>query len=147
VGSDLLLAWRSGPLGVYVVDCLQTALQYGPTSSVRSWVTVMIIEARYADDLRPALACVNNQPERTARWPELMDDSRAGRKLCHVSRQLGSTVSCRGSALYNKTPGVDRPGCDDGFFPPTTRERRQQVSGVVARMNDAPLFGDKYDRI
>ena len=30
----------------------------------------MTIEARYSDDLRPALACVNNQPERTARWPE-----------------------------------------------------------------------------
>ena len=70
MGSDLLLAWRSGPLGVYVVDCLQIASQYGPTSSVRSGVTVMIIEARYADDLRPALACVNNQPERTAHWPE-----------------------------------------------------------------------------
>jgi hypothetical protein len=25
----------------------------------------------YSDDLRPTLACVNNQPERTARWPEL----------------------------------------------------------------------------
>ena len=30
----------------------------------------MTIEAFYFDDLRPALACVNNQPERTARWPE-----------------------------------------------------------------------------
>jgi hypothetical protein len=30
----------------------------------------MTIEARYSDDLRPALACLNNQPERTARWPE-----------------------------------------------------------------------------
>jgi hypothetical protein len=31
----------------------------------------MTIEARYSDDLRPALGCVNNQPERTARLPEL----------------------------------------------------------------------------
>jgi hypothetical protein len=31
----------------------------------------MTIEASYSDDLRPALAGVNNQPERTARWPEL----------------------------------------------------------------------------
>jgi hypothetical protein len=31
----------------------------------------MITEATYTDDLRPALVCVNDQPERTARWPEL----------------------------------------------------------------------------
>ena len=70
MGSDFLLAWRSGPLGVYVVGRLQTALQYGSTSSVRSGVTAVTIEACYSDNLRQALACVNNQPERTARWPE-----------------------------------------------------------------------------
>jgi hypothetical protein len=30
----------------------------------------MATKTLYSDDLRPALACVNNQPERTARWPE-----------------------------------------------------------------------------
>ena len=30
----------------------------------------MTTQTRYSDDLRPTLACVNNQPERTARWPE-----------------------------------------------------------------------------
>jgi hypothetical protein len=70
-GSDLLLAWRSAPLGVFVVGWLQTTLLYGPTCSVHSGVTAMITEAFYSDNLRPALACVNNQPERTARWPEL----------------------------------------------------------------------------
>ena len=34
-------------------------------------VTAMITKTLYSDNLRPALACVNNQPERTARWPEL----------------------------------------------------------------------------
>jgi len=64
-----------------------------------------------------------------------MDDSPARRELCHVSRQLGGVVGCRRSALYFETPGVDRPGCDDGSFPPAIRELRQRVSGVVARMN------------
>ena len=68
--SDLLLAWRSVPLGVFVVGCLQTTLLYGPTCSVRSGVTAMITEASYSDNLRPALAYVNNLPERTSRWPE-----------------------------------------------------------------------------
>jgi len=31
----------------------------------------MTTKTLYSDDLRPALACVNNQPERTFRWPEL----------------------------------------------------------------------------
>jgi hypothetical protein len=30
----------------------------------------MITEASYSDNLRPALAYVNNLPERTSRWPE-----------------------------------------------------------------------------
>jgi hypothetical protein len=30
----------------------------------------MITEAFYSDNLRPALAYVNNLPERTSRWPE-----------------------------------------------------------------------------
>jgi len=30
----------------------------------------MITEASYSDNLRPALAYVNNRPERTSRWPE-----------------------------------------------------------------------------
>lgn len=70
MGSDPLLAWRSAPLGLYLVGCIQTTLLYGPSCSVRSGVTAMITEARYSDDLRPALAYVNDQPERTSRWPE-----------------------------------------------------------------------------
>jgi hypothetical protein len=70
VGSDLLLAWRSVPLGLFVVGCLQTTLLYGPTYSVLSGVTAMITEASYSDNLRPALAYVNNRPEKTSRWPE-----------------------------------------------------------------------------
>src|ERR1700722_15862435 len=50
--------------------CLQNDLQDGPTCSVLSEVTAMTTQTRYSDDLRPTLACVNNQPERTARWPE-----------------------------------------------------------------------------
>ena len=53
-----------------VVGWLQTTLLYGPTCSVHSRVTAMIIEVSYSDNLRPALACVNNLPERTSRWPE-----------------------------------------------------------------------------
>jgi hypothetical protein len=30
----------------------------------------MITEASYSDNLRPALAYVNNLPERTSRWPK-----------------------------------------------------------------------------
>ena len=33
-------------------------------------VAAMITKTLYPDDLRPALACVNNRPERTARSPE-----------------------------------------------------------------------------
>jgi hypothetical protein len=69
-GSDLLLDWRSAPLGVFVVGFLQTTLLCGPTCSVRSGVIAMITEASYSDNLRPALAYVNNLRERTSRWPE-----------------------------------------------------------------------------
>jgi hypothetical protein len=31
----------------------------------------MTTKTPYSNDRRPALACLNNQPERTARWPEL----------------------------------------------------------------------------
>ena len=65
--SDLLLAWRSAHLGVAGVGRLQTALQYGPTYSLPSGVNAMTIQASYSNDLRPALACVNNRPERTVR--------------------------------------------------------------------------------
>jgi hypothetical protein len=51
-------------------DCLQTHLQDGPTCSVPFEVTAMNAQTRYSDDFRPALARVNNQPKRTARWPE-----------------------------------------------------------------------------
>jgi hypothetical protein len=51
-------------------SCLQTALLDGPTFSVPSGVTAMTTKAPYSDDLRPALACVNNRPERTACWLE-----------------------------------------------------------------------------
>jgi hypothetical protein len=51
-------------------SCLQTALLDGPTFSVPSGVIAMTTKAPYSDDLRPALACVNNRPERTSRWPE-----------------------------------------------------------------------------
>jgi hypothetical protein len=55
VRSDLLLAWRSAHLGVFVVGCLQTTLLCGPTCSVRSGLIAMISEAYYSDNLRPAL--------------------------------------------------------------------------------------------
>ena len=147
MGSDLLLAWRSGPLGVYVVDCLQTALQYGPTSSVRSGVTVMIIEARYSDDLRPVLACVNNQPERTARWPELWMIHGPDGSFAMYLVNWGVRSAAEVQPSTTRLPELTDPDVMTAFSPPTTRERRQQVSGVVARMNDTPLFGDKYDRI
>jgi hypothetical protein len=70
-----------------------------------------------------------------------MDDSPAGRELCHVSRQLGSTVSRRSALLY-KTPGVNRSGCDDGSYLPTTREQSKQVVGAVAPMS-APAIRDE----
>ena len=70
MGSDLLLAWRSAPLGVFVVGCLHTTLLYRPTCSVCSGVAAMITEAFYSENLRPALACVNNRPERTSHRPE-----------------------------------------------------------------------------
>ena len=70
VGSDLFLAWCSAHVGVFVVGCLQTTLRYGPTCSVRAGVIAMITEAFYSDNLRPALAYVNNLAERTSRWPE-----------------------------------------------------------------------------
>ena len=105
MGSDPLLAWRSAPLGLYLVGCIQTTLLYGPTCSVRSGVTAMITEARYSDDLRPALAYVNDQPERTSRWPERWMIYRAD-----GSWQLSA-------------PGVDRPAGADSFFLSTARER------------------------
>lgn len=70
MGSDCLLALRPGPLGVYLVGCLQTTLQYGPICSVRSAVTAMITEVPFSHGLRPALTYVKNRLERTSRWPE-----------------------------------------------------------------------------
>jgi hypothetical protein len=70
VGSDCLLALRPGPLGVYLVGCLQTTLQYGPICSVCSAVTAMITEDPFSHGLRPALAYVKSRLERTSRRPE-----------------------------------------------------------------------------
>lgn len=78
--------------------CLETDLQEGPTGSVPSGVTAMTTNTRYSDDLRPTLACVNDQPERTARWPERwMIHGPDGSSAMYL-------VNCRCSALYNKGP-------------------------------------------
>lgn len=67
----------------------------------------MIREAPFSDGLRPALAYVNNRPERTSRWPERWmihrPDGGFALYLVNVSWQL--------SALPHQDPGVDRPAC------------------------------------
>src|SRR4029077_7940444 len=68
-----------------------------------------------------------------------MDDSPAGRKLCPISRQLGSTGNCPRSALTHQNPRADRPAGGQCSYLPTTREQTKQVSGVVAPMN-APHY-------
>jgi hypothetical protein len=85
VGSDLLLAWRSAPLGVFVVGCLHTTLLYRPTCSVRSGVAAMITEAFYSENLTPALAYVNNLPERISHWPERWRFTKRTEALPHIT--------------------------------------------------------------
>ena len=64
-------------------------------------------------------------------------------RLPNVSRQLGSMVSYRRSALDPNPPGVDRSGCDECSYLPHNPRTNVQFSGVLARMNDTPLFGDE----
>ena len=67
---DLLLGWRTDPLGVVVVGRLPTTHSMRQLVMYVQGVTAMITKALYPDDLRPALACLNNRPERTTRSPE-----------------------------------------------------------------------------
>jgi hypothetical protein len=101
--------------GGFVVGCLQTTLLYGPTCSVGSGVIAMITEASYSENLRPALAYVNNRPERTSRWPE--------RWMIH--RPDGSF------ALYLATWGVRSTA---RFQPSLTRIPLLAVSQVVTAL-------------
>ena len=69
-----------------------------------------------------------------------MDDSPAGRELCPVSRQLGSTVNCPLSALTHQNRRAGRSAGGHCSYLPTTREQRKQVSGVVAPMSAPHYF-------
>jgi hypothetical protein len=110
VGSDLLLAWRSALLGVFVVGYLPTTLLYGPTCSVCSGVIAMITEAPYSHNLRPTLAYVNNLPERTSRWPERWMIHRPGGSfaLYLVNWGAGSTADFQPSTT--RLPELTDPG-------------------------------------
>jgi DNA-directed RNA polymerase specialized sigma24 family protein len=70
-----------------------------------------------------------------------MDDSQAGRKLCHVSRQLGRMVNRPLAALTHQNPGAGGSTGGHCSYLPTTREQRKLVSGVVASMN-APHYSE-----
>jgi hypothetical protein len=64
----------------------------------------MIGEAPYSDDLRPALACVNSRPERTACWLE--------RWMIHrpnVSRQLGIRSDADFQVSITRVPELTDP--------------------------------------
>jgi hypothetical protein len=63
-----------------------------------------------------------------------MDNSPAGRELCPVSRQLGSTVTCPLSALTHQNPRAGRSAGGHCSYLPTIREQRERGSGVVAPM-------------
>jgi hypothetical protein len=108
VGSDLLLAWHSAPLGVFLVGGLQTTLLYGPTCSVRSGVIAMITEASYSDNLRPALAYLDNRPDRTSRWPErwMIHRSDGSFALYLVNWGVRSTTQFRPSLTGIPEPAV-----------------------------------------
>jgi DNA-directed RNA polymerase specialized sigma24 family protein len=64
-----------------------------------------------------------------------MDDSPAGRKLCLVSPQLGSTVNCPLSALTHQSARAGHSPGGHCSYLPTTCEQRKQVVGVVAAMS------------
>jgi hypothetical protein len=124
VGSDFLLALRSGPLGRYLVGCLQTTLLYGPICSVRSGVTAMITEAPFSDHLKPALAYVNHRLERTSRWPErwMIHRPDGSFALYLVNWEIRSDAGFQPS--ITRLPELTGSACDDCSYLHTTRERR-----------------------
>ena len=103
----------------------------------------MIIEASYSDNLRPALAYVNNLPERTSRWPErwMIHRPDGSFALYLVDWGIRSTGDFQPSTHQNPRAGRSAGGhCS---YLPTTREQRKQVSGVVAPMNARHYFEAK----
>jgi hypothetical protein len=66
----------------------------------------MIIEASYSDNLRPALACVNNRPERTSGWPErwMFHQSDGSFALYHVNWGVRSTAHFQPSLTRIQEP-------------------------------------------
>jgi len=132
VGSGLFLAWCSAPLGVFVVDCLQTTLLYGPTCSVRSGVAAMITDASYSDNLRPALASVNNRLERTSRWPEqwMIHRSDGSFALHHVNWGVRSTTHFQPS--LTRIPELGVPQVVTALTSPQPANKRERVSAGVA---------------
>ena len=71
-----------------------------------------------------------------------MDDSPARRKLCPISRRLGSTANYPLSALTHQNPRAGRSASGHCSYLPTTHEQRKQVVGVVAPMS-APTIRDE----
>jgi DNA-directed RNA polymerase specialized sigma24 family protein len=64
-----------------------------------------------------------------------MDDSPARRKLCPISRRLGSTANYPLSALTHQNLRAGRSASGHCSYLPTTQEQRKQVVGVVAPMS------------
>ena len=99
---DLLLGYRTDVLGVVVVGCLPIAHIMRQLVAYVPGVTAMITKALYLDDLRPALACVNNRPERTARSP----------KQWMIHRPDGSfalyLVTWEGASVAHSQPSLTR---------------------------------------
>ncbi len=122
------------------MGCLQTTLLYGPTCSVRSGVTAMITEASYSDNLRPALACVNNRPQRTSRWPErrMIHRPDGSLALYHVNWGVRSTAHSRPS--LTRVPELAVPQVVTALTspPPANKESRfgSRTLTITPQKND-----------
>lgn len=106
------------------------------TWSVRFEVTAMIKEASHSDNARPALAYVNDRPERALRWPErwMIHRPDGTFALYLVNWKTNSAGNFHPSPI--RIPELTVADEDCFCFAPT-REQRSQGSGSVAPMNDA----------
>ena len=116
------MAWHSAQLVVFVVGCLQTTLRCCAICLVRSGVTAMITEASYPDSLRPALAYVNDPPERITRWPERWLIRRPDGSFALYLVNWGGAVNRPLSALTDQNPRAGRSAGGHCSYLPTTHE-------------------------
>jgi hypothetical protein len=96
----------------------------------------MIREAPYSDDLRPALDCVNNRPERTACWLErwMIHRPNGGFAMYLVNWEIRSDADFQLS--ITRVPELTDPRLMAAVTFTQPANDWWRVSGVVVRMSD-----------